>query len=256
ASRFVEFLFLFFWTHGHARIYPYVKGAYRSMRIPKKLVGDILKKGFPLMLNELFWSLGMVVSARCFSTRGIQVVGALNISSTIFNMSSVVFMTMGNTISIIVGNQLGAGELERAQDSARKMTAFSVLISVGVSALMVGLSGVIPLLYKTEQAVRDIASALIRIDGVFMCVYAYTNAAYFTLRSGGKVFVTILFDSFFTWVVYVPVCLLLTHLTGLDIQFLYLICACTEFGKALIGYLFLRRKTWVNQLVADEPSEP
>lgn len=251
-SRFFEFIFLAVWTHTHSRVYPYIRKAYASMRIPKKLVIEILKKGFPLMANELFWSLGIVVSTKCFSSRGIQVVGAFNISTTIFNLSSIVFMTMGNTISIIVGNQLGAGELDKAQDTAKKMIVFSVLISAAVSGLMIGLSPFLPRLYNTEQAVRDIASFVIRVDGVLMCVYAFTNAAYFTLRSGGKVFVTILFDSFFTWAVYVPVCLILSYLTDLPIQWLYVLAASTEFVKAVLGYIFLRRKTWVNQLVADE----
>ena len=252
ASRFCELLFLVLWTHTHAKKYAFIKSAFRSLRIPGKLISAILRKGLPLMVNELLWSLGMVISTQCYSTRGIEVVGAFNISTTIFNLFSVLFMTMGNTISIIVGNQLGAGELEKAQDSARKMTAFTMVLSLVLTALMVSLSGVIPLLYNTEQEVRDIASFVICVDGFFMVVYAFTNAASFTLRSGGKVFVTILFDSVYSWAVFVPVALILAYLTDLPITWMYLICAATEFGKAILGFLFLRRKTWVNQLVSDD----
>lgn len=251
-SRFCELFFLALWTHLHAKKYTYIKGAYRSFRIPKKLTVAILRKGFPLMFNELFWSLSMVISAQCYATRGIQVVAAFNISSTIFNLFSVLFMSMGSTISIIVGNQLGAGELEKAQDSAKKMTAFTVVMSLVLTGTMVALAGVIPLLYNTEEEVREIASLFIRVDGLFMCVYAFTNAAYFTLRSGGKVFVTILFDSVFSWAVFVPVCLIIGYLTDLPIRWMYPICAATEVGKAVLGAIFLKRKTWVNQLVADD----
>ncbi|MBO4366084.1 MAG: MATE family efflux transporter [Clostridia bacterium] len=251
-SRFCELLFLVLWTHLHSAKYTYVKGLFRSFRIPKKLMKIILRKGCPLMLNEFFWSLAMVLSAQCYATRGIQVVAAFNISSTIFNLFSVLFMSMGSTISIIVGNQLGAGELDRAQDSARKMTAFTVVMSFLLTGTMVALSGVIPLLYNTEESVREIASLFIRVDGLFMCVYAFTNAAYFTLRSGGKVFVTILFDSVFSWAVFVPVCLCVAYLTDLPIQWMYPVCAATEIGKAVLGAVFLKQKRWVNQLVADE----
>lgn len=254
-SRFLELGFLIIWTHTHSEKYAYIKEIYHSLHIPKDLAFSILRKGLPIMGNELFWSLGMVIATQCYATRGIEVVAAFNITTTIFNLFSVVHMTMGSTISIMVGNKLGAGELDTAQDYARKLSAFCITLSLIIMLFMIALSGLIPQMYNTEDEVRAIATYVIRIDGLFMCVYAFTNCAYFTLRSGGKVFVTILFDSVFSWAVFVPVCLLLAYATNLSIQVMYVICASTEFGKAIIGYIFLKQKKWVNQLVKDDEFE-
>ena len=53
---------------------------------------------------------------QCYSTRGLDVIGALNISSTLSNLFNVVFISMGNAVGIMVGQQLGAGNTEKAKD--------------------------------------------------------------------------------------------------------------------------------------------
>lgn len=79
------------------------------------------------MLNETLWSLGMAALMQCYSVRGLSVVAAMNISSTISNLFSIVFMAMGNAVAIIVGQLLGAGKMEEAKDTDVKLIFFSVV---------------------------------------------------------------------------------------------------------------------------------
>ena len=68
----------------------------------------------------------MAIMMQCYSMRGLAVIAGLNISSTISNLFNVVFISMGNAVSIIVGQLLGAGKMEEAKDTDRKLIAFSV----------------------------------------------------------------------------------------------------------------------------------
>ena len=77
----------------------------------------------------------------------------------------------------------------------------------------------------------------------------FANSAYFTLRSGGQVFVTMLFDSVFMWVVAIPTAFVLGNFTTLNIFVLYLICHSLEILKAVFGAVLIKRGSWVNQLV-------
>ena len=65
------------------------------------------------MLNELLWSLGLSTIMQSYSLRGLSAIAALNINSTVFNLFNTVYMALGNSISIIVGQQLGAGERKK-----------------------------------------------------------------------------------------------------------------------------------------------
>ena len=112
-ARFVEVAIVISWTHRHTKENLFAHGLYRNFHIPVHLAGQILRKGTPLMLNETLWSLGMAALMQCYSVRGLSVVAAMNISSTISNLFSIVFMAMGNAVAIIVGQLLGA-EIGRA----------------------------------------------------------------------------------------------------------------------------------------------
>ena len=106
-ARFVECFILIWWTHRNHERHNFIEEAYRSMRIPKALTLDIVKKGIPLLLNEAAWSMGQAFLMQCYSMRGLAVVAGLNISSTVSNLFNVVFLSMGNAIAIIIGQLLG-----------------------------------------------------------------------------------------------------------------------------------------------------
>ncbi len=108
-ARFTECIFIVAWTHRHSDRNYFIQGAYRSFRIPKHLAGQILRKGTPLLVNELLWASGMAFLVQCYSIRGLSVVAGMNISSTLSNVFNVVFMALGSRVSIMVGKLLGGG---------------------------------------------------------------------------------------------------------------------------------------------------
>jgi len=120
-ARFVECTIVVFWTHVHKKENPYIVGAYKSLYIPKYILKDILIKGTPLMLNEMFWATGMAAIAQCYAVRGLEVVAAQNISSTITNLFNIVYLQLGGCISIIVGQLLGAGKIQEAKSTNLKL---------------------------------------------------------------------------------------------------------------------------------------
>lgn len=254
-SRYVEVAIIIIWTHTHKKKCPFAKGLFRGFYIPARLMHSINLKGLPLMINETLWSLGVALLNQCYSLRGHYVLGAVNISSTIINVCNVTFLAMGTSIGIIIGQLLGAGKIEEALDRDRKLITFSIFIAtltVGVLALF---SGIFPKIYDTEPAVRALAQRLILISAVLMPIRAYSNAVYFTLRSGGKIFITILFDSVFTCVILAPVAFVLGNFTTISIEWLYFCCNAMEIVKCFLGYFLLKSGVWLNNIVDDQKTK-
>ena len=197
-SRYVELLIVVIWTHLHGKDYRFICKAYQSMHIPAKLLKEILVKGTPLLINEFLWSCSVAVLNQCYSTCGLNVVPAMNISSTMYNLGSVAFIAMGSAVGIIMGQLLGAGESETViRDHNRKLITAGVASGVIFGVLMLAVSGLFPRLYNTDGDVRLLATQLICISSLMLPVNSYTHATYFTLRSGGQTMVTFLFDSCF-----------------------------------------------------------
>lgn len=248
-SRFVELTIILVWTHRHRETVPFVEGLYRTMKVPGKLLRQILLLGSPLLLNELLWSGGMTVLNQCYSLRGLEVVSAFNISSTVGNLFFCAFIAMGNAISIMIGQLLGAGELERAVDEDRKLIAFSLALSVAIGLVMAVAAPLVPQVYNTTDTVKELAVKLLLVYAAMMPLFSYTNSCYFTLRSGGKTVITFVFDSLFVWVVSIPVAFVLSRYTGMNIVPMYLIVELLNVIKCVIGFILVRNRSWVVNLV-------
>ena len=248
-ARITEMFIVVIWTHVKKDKNPYIKGVYRSPKIPKKTFMEILIKGTPLMVNEMLWAGGMAVIAQCYSVRGLDVVAAQNISSTITNLFNIVYIQLGCCISVIVGQYLGAGRVEEAKDADRKMIFFNVVCCLFMTLLMVLVGRFFPEIYKTHQSVKDLAGKFILISALAMPLCAFTHSTYFTLRSGGKTLITFLFDSVYTWVFLIPFAYVLSYHTSLSIITVFFLVQFTELIKVVIGYFMIKGGSWAQNIV-------
>lgn len=254
-SRYVETAVIVVYTHMKSHHFGFIRGAYRSLRVPKPLMISILRRGTPLLVNEFLWSSGMAVLLQCYSVRGLDVVAACNIATTVSNLFKVVFLSMGNAVAIMVGQALGANDIERAKNCTWRLMTLSVGSNLIMATLLALFAPAIPNIYNTEPHVRQIATQLICVVAVMMPAYSFSHCCYFTLRSGGKTIITFLFDSVFTWCVNVPAAWLLAYKTGLGIVPLYFGVQVLEMVKVVVGFVLVKKGVWIHNIVAPVAAE-
>lgn len=254
-SRYVETAVIMVYTHMKSHHFGFIRGAYRSLRVPKPLMFSILRRGTPLLVNEFLWSSGMAVLLQCYSVRGLDVVAACNIATTVSNLFKVVFLSMGNAVAIMVGQALGANDIERAKNCTWRLMTLSVGSNLIMATLLALFAPAIPNIYNTEPHVRQIATQLIYVVAVMMPAYSFSHCCYFTLRSGGKTIITFLFDSVFTWCVNVPAAWLLAYKTGLGIVPLYFGVQALEMVKVVVGFVLVKKGVWIHNIVAPVAAE-
>jgi len=253
-SRFVELTIFIVYVHRNHCKFQFAEGLYQSIRIPKALTLNIIKKGILLLANELIWALGMTTFMQILSTRGLNVVAALNITSTVTNLFKVVIFSMGSAVAVMVGQALGANDIPRAKQTAWRLIFFNVCICIVVGGVLAVLSPIIPYIYNTTDDVRMLATRFMQASAIYMALNAVTHCAYFTMRSGGKTFVTFLFDSVYAWCVFVPFTYVLAHFTTLDIMVLYPVCYLTDVIKCIIGIIVIKAGHWAQNMVSETAS--
>lgn len=251
AARFIECGIVVIWTHTHKNYNPYIVGAYKSFVIPRKVLKDIFIKGTPLMANEMLWATGMTVIVQCYAVRGLEVVAAQNISSTITNLFNIVYIQLGGCISIVVGQLLGAGKIKEAKDADNKMIFFSVFCCSCVAAVMAVVGRFFPSIYNTEDSIKELARTFITISALAMPLCSFSHCTYFTLRSGGKTIVTFLFDSVYTWVLIIPLAYLLARHTLLPITTVFFLIQFSELIKVILGFFMVKSDVWLQNIVTD-----
>ena len=251
-SRYVEAIIVISWTHRHKEKNPYIDGLYRTLKVPAYMTKKILIKGTPLLFNEALWAAGMAMLTQCYSVRGLNVVAGLNISNTINNVFNIVFIALGDSVAIVVGQLLGAGEMKKARETDTKMIAFSVFCCTCVALVMLILAPFFPLLYNTNAEARELAKYFIMITAIFMPQNAFLHASYFTLRSGGKTIITFLFDSVFIWCVSVTIAFTLSRFTALPVIGIYTLVQLGDIIKCVIGFILVKKGVWLQNIVAHE----
>ncbi len=251
-SRYAELAVIIIYTYRHIYKYNFLRGAFRTLKVPLALASRIMKKGLPLLVNEFLWALGMTTLVQIFSTKGLNVVAGLNISSTISHLFNVVFYSMGAAVSVMAGQALGSGEIKKAKGIVWKLIFFSASCCIVLGGMLIAASKVIPDFYNTTADVKKLASHFMVVSAVYMPIFATTHCCYFTLRSGGKTFATFIFDSMYTWSVCVPFAYVLTRFTSLSIQAIYPVSYLTELIKCVAGILIIRTGFWAQNFVAEK----
>ena len=252
ASRFVELGIVAGWTLRHPKKAPFITDAFRSLRVPKTLSLQIVKKGFPLMLNETIWAAGVAYLDKCYTTRGLDVVAACNISNTFFNVMAVAIIAAGSAIGIIMGQKLGAGQVEEAKEDAPRMLAFAVLLGVAVGILYAGVAFIAPQLYNTTDSVKSLATDLLLVTAAFMPIEAALNGSYFMVRSGGKTLITMFTDCGLLWIVQGTMAFFLSEFTEIGVVPLFALVEGGMIVKLVFSLYFVAKGNWARSVVEEE----
>lgn len=247
-SRFVEMFIVVIYSYVKIKKYDYFKGVYSKL-ISLKSIKMFIPKTIILVFNEIFWSLGLTLILSAYSKRGLDAVAALNICNTVNNVFLTIGTSFGNAASIILGIHLGANEISKAKENSYKILGFAFLTSVVFALLMVLCAFFIPNIYNVSDSIKESAKMLIIIGALFIPIATINCVLYFILRSGGKVLITILFDSVFIFLFRMPLAIVLASFTNLDLLTLFFIITAVDALKTLPGYILVNKGIWLNVIV-------
>jgi putative MATE family efflux protein len=217
----------------HHKKMDFCHGVYRQFKIEPKLFRLIAKKMWPLLINEILWSTGMIMQSLSFAERD-NVLSALSILSTTTEIFGIVFAGLGVGISVIVGSALG------------------VFISLIVGGIMLMLSPFIPKLWvEVSPSQQLLATQMIIVYGIFLSVYSVCVSAYQILRAGGKTTQTMLMDSGLMWAGTVPLAWALALFTNLPLVLMFMILQTIDIIKMMLGLYLVKRGHWANNLTTE-----
>lgn len=256
-ARFVELTVLIVWTHTHTSsgLIGFASGVYRSIRVPVSLIKGIIIKGTSLMLNEVIWAAGMTRLTQCYSHRGIDVVAAFSISQTFWGLFGTIFLSMGATVGIVLGQKLGAGDMKEVKYTAYKLVVMGFFMSLVTAVLYNIASFFVPELYATTPEVKHIATRLMMIASIAMPADSICNSTYFAVRSGGKTIITFIMDAGFVWAFLVTTATILVNFTALSVFWVYFIVQLLIYVKAAVGVYLTMEGKWINNLI-NENAQP
>ena len=231
------------------RLSPIAASIKDIFEINLKFLVAVMKPVLPVILNETLWSLGITTYNMIYGHIGTNAVAAINIISTIEQMAFVLFLGLGTATAILVGNQIGKGN----QDKAFLYGGRSLLIQ-GFGAMLMGvliysIAGGIFQFYKVDAAVIADARLILTVLSIGLWVKACNHVIIIgILRSGGDTKFSLVLDGLVIWFVGVPATASAAFLLHLPIYFVYAFTFSEELVKFTVGLRRYFSKKWINDL--------
>lgn len=160
----------------------------------------------------------------------------------------IVFSGLSSAVAILIGNRLGANEIEEAKDNANKLIFFGILVGICIGMIFVFVAPFIAEFYNVDQVIKETIVTLIRIKSCLLPVYVYNVCVFFTLRAGGDALSTLLMDSGFLWIGGVLISTLLSMFTTIPLVILFFIVEACDILKLFVATFFYKKGKWAKNM--------
>ncbi len=221
---------------------------------------DMVKRFFitagPVLLNEIAWSLGMVMYKIVFARMGTDVVAAANITESIQGLFFVILMGTGTTAAIMIGKKIGEGQKEEAYRFARYFLIQGLISGVVLGILMSATAPAIVLILNMKpETIRLVRLTLMAI-GILIPIKAFNlHMIVGILRSGGDTTFSFITEFLGVWGIGVPIAFLAGLYFRLSLPAVYLLVGLEEVFKFIMTGLRFRSGKWINDLTRTEKNE-
>lgn len=209
----------------------------------------VLPPMLPVILNELFWSLGITTYNAIYGNMGTNSIAAINITSTIEQLGFVVFVAVANSTAVLVGNRIGAGKEGEAFLYGGRSVGLGMAGGVLMGLIVALVKSPVLTLYNVAPEVIQNASNILTVVSFFMWI-RISNMIIVVgiLRAGGDTRFSLFLDGIIIWIVGVPLAALGAFAFHFPVYLVYLCVMSEEVTKFILGLYRYRSRKWINNL--------
>ncbi len=245
-ARVIELLLCLFVSSGKGYVRPDLRTLFRQSR---ELHKDFAKQSFPLLGGGLFWGVGFTAYTAIIGHLGSDAAAANAVAAVVRDLICCVCNGIGGAAGIMVGNELGAGRLEKGKAYGIRLKNLSYLIGFGSTALVLLLTPIVTRAVLLTDTARSYLGTMMVILSVYMigrCVNTVTVNG--VLDGGGDT----VFDMYSLivsmWLIAIPLALLGAFVFHWPVALVYACTCVDEVGKIPWVMARLRKYKWVRDL--------
>ncbi|MDR5587860.1 MULTISPECIES: MATE family efflux transporter [Clostridium] len=204
----------------------------------------------PVIANEFMWGLGVTIYSLVYGRMGDGAVAAITITQTVEQIAVVIFQGISAATAVILGNELGANKLKKADIHAKYLLIlqFIATLFIGIICFLTRWP-LIHLFTVTESVAVDISKCLIVF--VLYLPFKMFNLVNITgvLRSGGDTKAGLILDSTGVWLIGIPLAYLGGIFLSLPIYWVYVLVLAEEIYKFVLSFKRYKKKKWLKNIV-------
>lgn len=219
--------------------------------LTKEFVAKYMKTAFPVIANEFMWGLGVTMYALVYGRMGDAAMAAITISNSVESVVLVFFFGMCSAAAVILGNELGADELDKAEEYAKNFILLQLCLTLIGAGLTLLLRNPIISMFNVSGVVANYIYICLTIFSFYMPI-RMLNALFIVaiFRSGGDTKAALFLDVSGVWLIGIPMAVLGGLVFKFPIYIVYAMILIEEIYKLLLGYIRYRQKKWIKNVVA------
>ncbi len=245
----VELVGVVLYSHRKGRIFPKIS---RMFQFSKVLEKDFWAITWPMLANYMVWGLGFSLCAAIMGRMGADASSAYAIAALVRKIFTCFIRGLGGGAAIIVGKDLGSGDLERAKRNGGRLFGAALVCGVASSVLFLLLSPAVMEFFLMNQATRSYLRQMMPIVAVYLiassiCVTVINGV----ISAGGDTKFDAKITAVTMWVITLPISCLAAFVFHAPVVAVYLALCLDELTKAFFVYPRFKKYLWLKNLTRD-----
>ena len=219
--------------------------------INKAFLKRFLNTAAPVIANEFMWGLGVTMYSLVYGRMGNAATAAITITNTVEQVALVFFFGICHAAAVLLGNELGSDELEKAEEHAKNYMAVMFILSLVGAIIVFLIRNPVANMFDVSEEVLRYVKLCITVFEIYMPI-RMLNALLIVaiLRSGGDTKATLFMDITSVWLIGIPMAVLGGLILQLPIYIVYAMILIEELYKLILSYIRYKKKIWLRNIVA------
>ncbi len=220
------------------------------IKIRKNYLKDYFRIGFPLVLSSASWGIAMTVQGAILGHLGSEtVLSANSISSTIYQVMSVVAYAGGNAAGVIIGKTIGENRIDDVKQYSKTLQALFLILGVASSTMLFVCRDLFISFFKVEAETQALAATFINILCVTLIGTAYEATVLGGIVSaGGETDFVFKNDLIFMWGIVLPASVLSAFVFKFPPAVTFACLKSDQVLKCAVAAVKVNRYKWIKKV--------
>ncbi|QSX05200.1 MATE family efflux transporter [Sedimentibacter sp. zth1] len=248
-ARIIEFIFMFLYIY-KSKNHPLAATFKEMLSWDITMLKNVIKTSFPVIVSESSWALGTTVYYIAYGIIGPSAIAVVQVAYIINDLFQSMFLGVGNAASVILGNEIGKNNLEKAENYSKKLIKITFILNIVVSIALILVRNIIVDIYNFDS------NTSIMLEKSLIVFALFTTPKMFTyvficgiLRSGGDTKYCMTVELITIWLIGVPLAFFGVLVLKLPLHWVLTLVFSEEIIKLFIIVKRYKTKNWLNNLI-------
>ena len=217
--------------------------------VNRKIWMAFLKVAFPIMCSGMIWAISVPMQTAILGHLSADAIAANSVSSTFFQYLKVIVIAISSASAVVIGKDIGEGDIERVKSDGRTLSVIDLLIGVVLASLLFVLRGPLLSMYKLTDTAAVLADHFIMIMSIVMVGMSYQMpVSVGVIQGGGDTKFSMYTNLISTWGIVMPLSFLAAFVWKLPVELVVAAVQSDQLFKGIPVFLRFRSYKWIHKL--------